>query len=377
MDLHRVSLSGKYLLSAILSSALAVCCFVYPWRLACTQMAVANISNAELPTLRRPPGFMSQNPHTPALSAFRRELAGVAKPNSHDLEVAIAIRKWCRAQQIGDWSADDNSSENPKLLLDRQRRGVPGTCRRFAYVFAGALLAGGLDSRVVNVSAGIYDSSSNHTLVEVWIRELGKWILMDSMYNTMFLVDGTPASLLELSKAMTDGNLDRVRFERNGSVTEPHPILNRAFAELFRHVFYSMTNGLFDGYKASLFAPKRIAIAHYTAPGGRPYPESLKQTLLWCSLSLLAVGCICAVLGIVEFVRQYAGATASGGAPSKIASAIEPRLPNKVAASAGPIRWPRRWCNRGAVPYAGPLDRRLYVHRWVAPLSGELRKGEN
>ena len=261
-----------------------------------------NISNADLLTRRQLPEFVNQNPNNSSLLAFRGELSEITKHKSPDLMEAIAIRKWCRAQQIGGWSRDDNSSENPKILLTRQRCGVPGSCRRFAYVFAAALLAGGLDSRIVNVGEGIYDSSANHTLVEVWIRELHKWVLMDSMYNTMFLVDEKPASLIELYGVISSHNWERVRFERSGSVTEPHPTLNVNFRQLFHHLFYPMTNALFDGYRVSLFARKRIAVTHFTAPGGESYPEFLKEGLLCCSLLLLTVGCTCTVLSILAYI---------------------------------------------------------------------------
>ena len=107
-----------------------------------------------------------------------------------DLQKAIAVRKWSHAQQIGGWGENNNSSEDPLLLLHRQRLGVPGSCRRFAYVLAGGLLAAGFDSRVVGVSRGLNDSDNGHTLVEVWISKPGKSVLMDSMFDTMFLVDG-------------------------------------------------------------------------------------------------------------------------------------------------------------------------------------------
>ena len=297
-DAHNTLHALEYLSAALVSWAIALCCAVYARRLVCTRVPVLNVSDRAVFTARSLAGFIRQNPAAPKMRAFRTEVASVIKPNMSDLETAIAIRNWCRSQQTGDWGTIDISSEDPKLLLDRQRRGISGACRRFAYVFAGALLAAGLDCRVVMVSPTVYKSNSGHTIVEVWISELSKWVVMDSMYNAMLLVDGEPASLLEVHEVLTGGDPGRMKFARNGAVSEPTSTLDSDYVAMFEHLFYSMTNALFDGYQVKLFSSKRIAFAHYVRRGGEPYPEGAKQASIWLSIILTAFGLLCAIRGL-------------------------------------------------------------------------------
>lgn len=254
---------------ALCSWALALCCFSLAGRLVCTKARVININDSALLVSRNLPGFISQRMDAPRLRVFRSEVAEIVKPNTGDLEKAIALRKWCRSQQTGDWEGNDNSSEDPGQLLARQRHGISRSCRRFAYVFAGALLASGLDSRIVSLTSGIYDSSNSHTLVEVWIQEINKWVVMDSMYNTALFVDRKPPSLIEVHDAIR-ADPARVTFERNGSTTEPTPRLDDNYIALFQHLWCAMTNALFDGYRVSLFGSKRIEFTHFVHPGGEP-----------------------------------------------------------------------------------------------------------
>jgi transglutaminase superfamily protein len=293
-DAHRALHALEYLSAALVSWTIALCCFVYAWRLVCTKVRVMNVSDPAVFEARSLAGFIRQSEEAPSLLAFRTEVAALIKPNMSNLETAIAIRHWCRSQQTGDWGTIDISSEDPRLLLDRQRIGISGACRRFAYVFAGALLAAGLDCRVVTVSPSLYKSNSSHTIVEVWISELHKWVLMDSMFDAMFLVDGAPASLLEVHEGLTGGDPGRITFERNGAVSEPTSKIDRDYIEMFEHLFYSMTNAFFDGYQVKLFRSRRIAFAHYVRLGGEPYPEAAKQTSIWLSIILATVGLFCA-----------------------------------------------------------------------------------
>lgn len=274
---------------ACVSLMVALCCLLYAQHLMGTRVPITNLLDPALTCSRTLPGFIRQNTHSPNLQAFQRELPdSLTTGTLPDLQKAVAVRKWCRAQQTGGWTTNDVSSVDPNILLFRQRIGVPGACNRFAYVFVGALLAAGLDARLVGISSGIYNSGSSHDLVEVWISELNKWIVMDSMCNTMFLVHGQPANLLELSNAVQS---DSVTFERNGAVTDPTPRMNRAYVDMFQHLFYCTTNAMFDGYHISFFGSKRICFRHFVRPGGQLYPETAKQI----SLMLFPVAALIAV----------------------------------------------------------------------------------
>jgi hypothetical protein len=119
-----------------------------------------------------------------------------------------------------------------------------------------------------------------HVVVEVWIEELGKWVLLDPTYDTLILVDDGLASALEVQEAVIGGRLDAIAFERNGSMLEPHP-KPEIYRRYCRHLFSAMSNAIFDGYAVRILGPKRISFLHYSREAA--YPQLRKQLLLGAS----------------------------------------------------------------------------------------------
>ena len=166
---------------------------------------------------------------------------------------------------------DGEDSVDPEVLLAQQRRGVPGACRRFAYVYLGSLLSAGLNARVVSWDTSFYDRETRgHTLVEVWIDELHTWVLMDAMGDHEFLVDGRPASLIDVREAVVRGEPQRVSTE--------HPSLGRVSLaltpEALRHIYVSRTNAVFG-----VLTMSPISFLHYVDGVAEFYPQGYKRLL--------------------------------------------------------------------------------------------------
>ena len=192
---------------------------------------------------------LPQDPRAPGLIRFRKEIAHVLKPGSRQLDHIAALRHWVRTQQSQDrrlWMFDpsaDSGAVDPETLLREQRNRKPGACRRFGYLLQGTLLASGIPARLVSLQAFVHDGLG-HIMVEAWVDELNKWILVDATTDTMFLVDGRYASLLELRRALLTGDSKRIRFERNGSDLEPRPQL-AYLRQISRHAFFLVNETLF------------------------------------------------------------------------------------------------------------------------------------
>ena len=221
-----------------------------------SRSAVLNTSDGSLFRVPEPHGFVRQNLNTPGLVVFQRHLSDLIQPGVGSLATARALRTWSFQQHAhtghilnGDEDEGEDSVD-PELLLAQQRQGVQGACRRFAYVYLGALLSAGLNARVVNWASSFYDRDGvrGHTLVEVWIEELDTWVMMDSMSDFEFLVDDSPASLIDVREAIVRGESHRV--------TADHPSLGRFSVALtpedLRHIYVSQTNAVFDGYSVGV-----------------------------------------------------------------------------------------------------------------------------
>jgi hypothetical protein len=232
---------------------------------------------------RRLPEFVQQNRSSKSLVEFRGHLDDILSLEYPDsLSKAVAIRHWVRRQQSQDqsvWSRPVTvNHEDPHRLLQEQRRGIPGSCRRFCYILAGALLSAGLDARIVSFTSSLSRRRARrHVVVEVLIEELGKWVLLDPTFDTLVLVDGRLASALELQEVVVGGRLAAIAFERNGSTLAPHP-KPEIYGHYCRHLFMAMSNAIFDGYSVRLLGRKRISFLHYSREGA--YPQLRKQFLL-------------------------------------------------------------------------------------------------
>lgn len=203
--------SNRKLVLAFLLLCVSALCLYRLSDLPFIRARIANESDPAVFQARRLPGFIEQAPGSAGLIAFRRHTVSLAVEGGDDFSRAIAIQHWVRKQesdrqfyrQPGQKTGPEiDKTENPEEYLQQQRRGIRSACRRFSYILTGALLSHGIDARVVSIS-NILDRSTPlaHNVVEVWIPELNKWVVFDPTFDAVALVNGNPASALEVYRA--------------------------------------------------------------------------------------------------------------------------------------------------------------------------------
>jgi hypothetical protein len=139
-------------------------------------------------------------------------------------------------------------------------------------------------------------------MVEAWVDDLNKWILVDPTADTMFLVDGRYASLLELRKALLSGSLDRIRFERNGSILKPPPQM-KYFTKISRHAFFFPNECFFTDPPRTKASVWRTRMIHYVDEHATPYPEFARGALLVGVAAFVACASLFFCVAIVLAVR--------------------------------------------------------------------------
>jgi hypothetical protein len=256
--------------------------------------------------LRKLPKFIDQDPSSKALQRFARHLEEVLSleyPNS--LSKVVAIQRWVRYQQPQDenlWMKAEVNHEDPDRLLEEQRRGVPGSCRRFSYILLGALLSAGFDARIVVFLNALHRRNpQGHAAVEVWIDELHQWVLLDPTFDTLVVVNGKLASAIDLQEAIARGDFSRIEFERDDAALAPHPT-PEAYGRFCRHLFVGMSNAVFDGYGVRIAGPRRIHFLHYNSETA--YPEFRKQILLGAGGTGLFLSFVLWVWSVVAFINN-------------------------------------------------------------------------
>ena len=256
---------------------------------------VSNVQNPVVLQRRTLPNFIQQERNSKSLIKFRRNLEKILLMEYPDsLAKAVAIRRWVRQQQSQEkymWmEVPRTHCEDPHLLLEEQRQGVPGSCRRFSYILLGALLSGGFDARIVCFTSSLHRRlMKSHVAVEVWIEELTHWVLLDPTCDTVVLVDGEVASAFTLREAVVMGKVKRITFERDGGTAAPHPSAEN-YLRCCRHLFVATCNAVFDGYSVRLVGTRRIRFLHHSWESA--YPVFRKQLLLQVGGSALCLSAV-------------------------------------------------------------------------------------
>lgn len=313
-DVHRLSTNRSISICLGLAAVSLLCttlCILYFRPLSYWRCSVINTDDAAL--INRRGNSPRQDDGIPGLIRFRLHIAPLLESKLTTIEQIAVLRHWARAQQPDDrrlWffpRSADSGDVDPEILLAQQRSLEPGACRRFAYVLAGALLSAGIPARLVALQT-LFTDGSGHIMVEAWAPELGKWILTDPTADTMFLVDGQYASLLELRKALLARKLDSIRFERNGSHLNPAPQL-QYLAQIAKHAFVFTNESLFADPPLTKSSVWRFQLLHYVDRDAQPYPERVRELTMLGALAfgactmLLVTGAI--ILAIPRFAEIH------------------------------------------------------------------------
>ena len=243
---------------------------------------MVNVSDRSLLLQHVMPGFVAQKPDSGKLLSFRRHVEPLLSPGMDEVSMIVAIQHWVRSLQGYDpkpFAPMEDGTEDPEQYLEMQSRGMHSVCRRFSYIMLGSLLSAGIEARVVSIAEDLDRHSRNaHTLVEVWLRQAGKWVLIDPTNDAFVMVDGKQASLLEVHEAARAGQPGRISLDQHGASYRVWPAVDTD-PHLFRHIYYSRSNAVFDGYRYGIFERHRIEFTHYAGPGIEVYPEMRKELL--------------------------------------------------------------------------------------------------
>lgn len=140
--------------------------------------------------------WMAPNPRAQRLVRQYRLEEAIACGTT-DLERLCLLRDWCWKQWFGWQGIPFCPSWDPLEILDTVKNnwGV-GMCTHWSALFTGCAGALGYHARMLVID--------HHCLNEVWVDDLGKWILMDAAGDNNFLweLDGRPLNALEVHEAL-------------------------------------------------------------------------------------------------------------------------------------------------------------------------------
>jgi hypothetical protein len=145
-------------------------------------------------------------PETPEFTEMRREFAidGVVAGAKDEYEKLRRLTEWVSAR----WEHSSNqtaSKTDPLTILREAKAGGRFICRDYAVVLAGVAKAYGMPARLLNLlPRDVEVRSEAHSVAEVWLESLQKWVLADGQYGIIGELDGVPLNGLELQAAFAE-----------------------------------------------------------------------------------------------------------------------------------------------------------------------------
>jgi hypothetical protein len=159
--------------------------------------------------------FTFDSPKHPKIVQLRTEykLDELTKHAKTDIQRAAALKKWVAgALKFGTPAPGVFSDWSAVALLARAKKGQVVWCGQAAMVFQQACLAVGMSARFIEL--GTAQTPACHFTTEVFLREQGKWAVVDATplreYEVYYTLDGVPQSALDMHRHVVSGTMDKV-----------------------------------------------------------------------------------------------------------------------------------------------------------------------
>jgi hypothetical protein len=179
--------------------------------------------------------FAYESSNTAELRELRRlyQLESKINKTSTQLEQLAVLNNWARRQWIhGSNRAVNFYRFNALEILDQARKGGKFWCQVAAMSFVQITASLGYQARLLSLYDSNPDKEPVHAVVEVWLDELGKWVLFDTDFNLYYTNEfGIALNALELHDAVMTRRLAGIkvvkgdyrpeRFDIEGASAQP------------------------------------------------------------------------------------------------------------------------------------------------------------
>lgn len=163
-------------------------------------------SNDQEPAADYP--FIWSSPDSPYLTELRTRyrLAEKVAGCENDYEKAKVIVSWVNSLWAHHGINTPQKSD-PISILEEVEAGKRFRCVEYAIVVAGALNALGIPSRTLGLKTKDVESTfigAGHVVAETYLKDQGKWIMIDGQWGVIPTLNGTPLNAVELQQALAD-----------------------------------------------------------------------------------------------------------------------------------------------------------------------------
>lgn len=167
------------------------------------------------------------------------DLEKVIAGGKGEIEKLALLRSWVKAR----WK-----HTGPKIfprwdaleILRLAEEGEKFYCVQSAIVLMQCAEALGWQARKLEIHSR---AGGDHSVIEVWSRDFGKWVIMDPDFNVHYERGGVPLGALEMHDAWQDGKIDDIELVR---LPCPYSFDEKKGADLYRHIYVVWRNDFFS-----------------------------------------------------------------------------------------------------------------------------------
>ena len=112
-------------------------------------------------------------------------------------------------------SGEMMSSNSPRAILSDLRKGGGfANCGHLSILLTALVRSNAVNARKWRLEGQDGLGGNTHAVVEIYLPNLGKWVLLDPLYNAYFSRNGEPMGVMELRNALLKGNYQGINIDR-------------------------------------------------------------------------------------------------------------------------------------------------------------------
>lgn len=197
------------------------------------------------------PGYFHFEPGKDGIDIFKNEIRPLIRNKNDDFGIMLEAAKYV----MGIFPDNNHMGrvlkwDSPEGMLRQIRAGASGAhCFHRSILFSTYLSGLGLKSRLWALENEKFNSTA-HSVNEVYIKSLKKWVFVDIMFGFYASENGNPLSFLELRARLLNDKAGNISVQKIGDGTGGHTLIPGFYPKLIKCVFLRSGNDFIDKYNA-------------------------------------------------------------------------------------------------------------------------------
>lgn len=193
------------------------------------------------------PKYFYFEPHSDK-SIFRNEISPLIKNERDEFEIALEAARYVMG--IGSDKGQPRLPlrwDSPEKMLREMKKGAIANCFHRSILFSSYLSSLGMKSRLWALENEKFDRMA-HSVTEVYIKSLEKWVFIDVTFGFYALDNKTPLSFLELRERLLNARTDAVLIHDIQGIPDKQKEIPSIYRHLIKCVFLRTRNDFIDKY---------------------------------------------------------------------------------------------------------------------------------